>query len=154
MFSKFQKASDKVLLFIRNTTNCAGFVSGSRLSMTSKSFPKVQLVYDICKKIFTPSGSPPPSFQSMQKLSSLLGISLFSLFLCLELCILFLFKRNANIGTFLHMGFANYIHSCSGKNYLGFSGRGEKKSLKYYEIRFAYLAQVLVQQSSLLLWVS
>nr|XP_015883176.1 plant cysteine oxidase 3 isoform X1 [Ziziphus jujuba var. spinosa] len=72
MFSKFQKASDKVLLFIRNTTNCAGFVSGSRLSMTSKSFPKVQLVYDICKKIFTPSGSPPPSFQSMQKLSSLL----------------------------------------------------------------------------------
>nr|XP_015883177.1 plant cysteine oxidase 3 isoform X2 [Ziziphus jujuba var. spinosa] len=61
MFSKFQKASDKVLLFIRNTTNCAGFVSGSRLSMTSKSFPKVQLVYDICKKIFTPSDTVAPT---------------------------------------------------------------------------------------------
>ncbi|KAF3437944.1 hypothetical protein FNV43_RR20700 [Rhamnella rubrinervis] len=40
--------------------------------MTRESFPKVQVVYDLCKKTFTPSGPPSPSSQAIQKLCSLL----------------------------------------------------------------------------------
>jgi len=37
---------------------------------------KVQTLYDHCKTIFSPSGTPPPSSQALQKLSSILGMSL------------------------------------------------------------------------------
>ncbi|GLU20293.1 hypothetical protein SLE2022_365010 [Rubroshorea leprosula] len=40
--------------------------------MAKKSSPKVQVLYDLCKKTFTPSGTPPPSPQAIQKLCSLL----------------------------------------------------------------------------------
>ena len=37
---------------------------------------KVQALYEHCKTILSPSGSPPPSSQALQKLSSILGMSL------------------------------------------------------------------------------
>ena len=37
---------------------------------------KVQALYEHCKTILSPSGSPPPSSQALQKLSSILHMSL------------------------------------------------------------------------------
>ncbi|KAL7161049.1 hypothetical protein ACSBR2_041656 [Camellia fascicularis] len=44
----------------------------SSSSSSSSSSASVQLLYDLCKKTFTPSGTPPLSPQSIQKLCSLL----------------------------------------------------------------------------------
>lgn len=71
MFSKFQKASDKARIFLQHKASCSVFLR--HLSMTQKS-SKVQALYDLCNKTFTPSasGTPPPSSQAVQRLSSIL----------------------------------------------------------------------------------
>ncbi|XP_062116875.1 plant cysteine oxidase 3-like [Humulus lupulus] len=73
MFSKFQKATDKLRTFVqKRTNNCRAF--GRPLSMMKKSSsnPKIQTLYDLCKKTFTPSGSPPPSSEAIQRICSVL----------------------------------------------------------------------------------
>ncbi|KAG2664419.1 hypothetical protein I3843_16G077900 [Carya illinoinensis] len=69
MFSKFQKASDKVTIFLQIKDSCSMFLR--HLSMTKKT-SKVQALYDLCSKTFTPSPTPLPSSQAVQRLSSLL----------------------------------------------------------------------------------
>lgn len=69
MFSKFQKASDKARIFLQN--KASGAVFPRHLSMTNES-SKVQALYDLCRKTFTPSGTPLPSSQAVQRLTSLL----------------------------------------------------------------------------------
>lgn len=77
MLSISQKACDKVRIFMQNNrANCITFAK-QHISMTSKSTPKVQLIYELCQKTFTPSGLPTPSPQAIQKLSSLLGMFIF-----------------------------------------------------------------------------
>ncbi|XP_028753726.1 plant cysteine oxidase 3-like isoform X1 [Neltuma alba] len=60
---KLQKLSDKVDMV---------FASFRRYFSMKQQSSKVQLLYDHCNKIFTPSGTPRPSSQALQKLSSVL----------------------------------------------------------------------------------
>ncbi|XP_028772645.1 plant cysteine oxidase 3-like isoform X1 [Neltuma alba] len=48
------------------------FASFRRYFSMKQQSSKVQLLYDHCNKIFTPSGTPRPSSQALQKLSSVL----------------------------------------------------------------------------------
>lgn len=76
MFSKTQKATDKIRLFLQNKVDCSVFLRF--LSMSHKKSSKIQAIYDLCKKTLTPANSPLSS-QTIQNLCSLLGN--FSVFL-------------------------------------------------------------------------
>lgn len=77
--------NQKMLLKLRKFTgdnsvrwllqNGALFFSTKQASMAQKSPPshKVQALYDLCRQTFPPSGTPPLSSHSVQKLCSLLG---------------------------------------------------------------------------------
>jgi hypothetical protein len=119
MFSKFQKASDKARIFLQHRVNSCVFLR--HLSMSKKS-SKVQALYDLCNQTFTPSasGTPPPSSQAVQSLSSLLGICqfFFSFFLQLHQYALILHvvfqlfpSKFANFDSTMDMGIANYVNS-------------------------------------------
>lgn len=77
MLSKLQKASDKARLFFPNTALVATCFQKyiHMAKKTSSSSSKVQALYELCKRNFTPSGTPPPSSQAVHDLCSLLGIS-------------------------------------------------------------------------------
>ncbi|XP_062027640.1 plant cysteine oxidase 3 [Rosa rugosa] len=64
-----QKASDKFRVFLEKRVHFG--VSRSQTSMARQS-SKVEAIYELCKKTFSPSGSPPPSAEAVSKLSSLL----------------------------------------------------------------------------------
>ncbi|XP_031405508.1 plant cysteine oxidase 3 isoform X2 [Punica granatum] len=73
MFPEFQKTTDKVRLFFLQKRADFGFRRHSSTAMAkNRSSSKVQALYDLCKKTFTPSGTPPPSPQAAQRLCSLL----------------------------------------------------------------------------------
>ena len=101
MFSKFQKASDKIRLILQNKVDCSVFVRS--LSMNHRQSSKVQAIYDLCKTSLTPTSSPLSS-QTIQNLCSLLGN--FSALLWNLYCILstLIFKRNS---------FVSFCDSCS-----------------------------------------
>ncbi|CAK9330029.1 unnamed protein product [Citrullus colocynthis] len=69
MFSKTQKATDKIRLFLQNKVDCSVFLRF--LSMSHKKSSKIQAIYDLCKKTLTPANSPLSS-QTIQNLCSLL----------------------------------------------------------------------------------
>ncbi|KAK4750782.1 hypothetical protein SAY87_004264 [Trapa incisa] len=71
MFKEFQQAADKVRSFLLQKRADIGF---RRLStgMAKNRSSKIQDLYYLCKKTFTPSGTPPPTPQVVQKLRSLL----------------------------------------------------------------------------------
>ncbi|KAJ4713293.1 Plant cysteine oxidase [Melia azedarach] len=76
MLSKLQKASDKARLFFPNTALVATCFQKyiHMAKKTSSSSSKVQALYELCKRNFTPSGTPPPSSQAVHDLCSLLDI--------------------------------------------------------------------------------
>lgn len=65
-----QRGSDKFRRFLRNRANNFTLL-GNHTSMARQS-SKVEALYELCKKTFTPSGSPPPSSAAINKISSLL----------------------------------------------------------------------------------
>ncbi|XP_038879682.1 plant cysteine oxidase 3 isoform X2 [Benincasa hispida] len=69
MFSKTQKATDKIRLLLQNTVDCSVFLRF--LSMSHKKSSKIQAIYDLCKKTLTPANSPLSS-QTIQNLCSLM----------------------------------------------------------------------------------
>ncbi|KAJ4823573.1 hypothetical protein Tsubulata_029689 [Turnera subulata] len=79
MFSRLQKATDKakrrILVGLQNK-NYYGPCFRSHVNMVEQSSPssssKVQALYELCKMTFTPSGTPPPSAQAIQRLCSVL----------------------------------------------------------------------------------
>ncbi|KAF4398809.1 hypothetical protein G4B88_028172 [Cannabis sativa] len=73
MFSKFQKATDKLRTFVHKRTNyCRAFGRPPTMTKNSSSNPKIQTLYDLCNKTFTPSGSPPPTSEAIQRICSVL----------------------------------------------------------------------------------
>ncbi|KAM6593742.1 hypothetical protein CsatA_001445 [Cannabis sativa] len=73
MFSKFQKATDKLRTFVHKRTNyCRAFGRPSTMTKNSSSNPKIQTLYDLCNKTFTPSGSPPPTSEAILRICSVL----------------------------------------------------------------------------------
>ena len=84
MFSKTQKATDKMRLFLQNKVDCSVFLRF--LSMSHKKSSKIQAIYDLCKKSLTPANSPLSS-QTIKNLCSLLGN--FSFLLWSLYCIIF-----------------------------------------------------------------
>ncbi|KAH8487191.1 hypothetical protein H0E87_025963 [Populus deltoides] len=76
MFSKFRNATDKARKLAIEHENCLlPFIPCFRnlINMVEQqnSSSKVQASYELCRKIFTPSGAPPSS-SAIQKLCSLL----------------------------------------------------------------------------------
>jgi len=69
-----QLLSDKLRVVIENKDMV--FSSLRRYFSMRHQSSKVQALYEHCKTILSPSGSPPPSSQALQKLSSILGMSL------------------------------------------------------------------------------
>ncbi|XP_022988474.1 plant cysteine oxidase 3 isoform X1 [Cucurbita maxima] len=69
MFSKFQRASDKIRLILQNKVDCSVFVRS--FSMNHRKSSKVQALYHLCKTSLTPTSSPLSS-QTIQNLCSLL----------------------------------------------------------------------------------
>ena len=63
----------------------------------AKKGSSIQALYDLCRKTFSPSGTHPPSSQAINKLSSLLGISLF-LLLCLIASLSEIFTQILDMG--------------------------------------------------------
>lgn len=73
MFSKFQKASDKLRLFVHTRANVSSFGSTMSTTTSKKSSPVIQDLYDLCKNTFLPSVSHlSPSSSSVQTICSLL----------------------------------------------------------------------------------
>ncbi|XP_044476530.1 plant cysteine oxidase 3-like [Mangifera indica] len=74
MLSNFQKASGKARIFLQNKTLVFTTCLRKQLHMAKKtsSSSKIQTLYDLCRKNFTPSGSPPPSSQAIHGLCSFL----------------------------------------------------------------------------------
>ncbi|WRX17567.1 Cysteine oxygenase/2-aminoethanethiol dioxygenase - like 2 [Theobroma cacao] len=74
MFSKFQKATDKAMVFLQNRALSTLYIPKQKLHMAmNTTSPKVQLLFDLCKITFTPSGLPSASPQPIRKLCSLLA---------------------------------------------------------------------------------
>ncbi|OMO60919.1 hypothetical protein CCACVL1_23806 [Corchorus capsularis] len=73
MFSKFQKATDKAMVFLQRKALSTLYIPKRKLHMAMNTpTPKVQLLYDLCKSTFTPSGFSSASSQPVHKLCSLL----------------------------------------------------------------------------------
>ncbi|GLT76541.1 hypothetical protein SLA2020_481940 [Shorea laevis] len=74
MSLKFQNGIDKarIFRFLQNTALYTLCFQRRKVHMAKNNSPKVQVLYDLCKNNFTPSGTPPPSSQDVQKLCSLL----------------------------------------------------------------------------------
>ncbi|MBA0768908.1 hypothetical protein Gotri_017682 [Gossypium trilobum] len=75
MFSEIQKVTDKAMVFLQKKALSALYIPKQKLhmAMNNTTAPKVQLLYDLCKTTFTPSGlSSSPSPQPIHKLCSLL----------------------------------------------------------------------------------
>ncbi|XVE56724.1 hypothetical protein DITRI_Ditri04bG0034000 [Diplodiscus trichospermus] len=73
MFSKFQKATDKAMVFLQKKALSTLYIPKQKLHMAMNSTPpKVQPLYDLCKKTFAPSGLSSASAQPIHKLCSLL----------------------------------------------------------------------------------
>ncbi|KAL6182958.1 hypothetical protein ACLB2K_044369 [Fragaria x ananassa] len=64
-----QKGCDKFRSFVEKRVNFGVFRSHTSMKRQSS---KVEAIYELCKKTFTPSGSAPPSAEAVRKLSSLL----------------------------------------------------------------------------------
>ncbi|XWS60372.1 hypothetical protein CRYUN_Cryun07bG0030600 [Craigia yunnanensis] len=73
MFSKFQKATDKAMVFLQKKALSCLCIPKQKLHMAmNTTSPKVQLLYDLCKNTFTPSGLSSAPSQPTYKLCSLL----------------------------------------------------------------------------------
>ncbi|KAK2663517.1 hypothetical protein Ddye_002091 [Dipteronia dyeriana] len=74
MLSKFEKTIDKARLFLHNYTSLLRVCCRPRqLHMAKKTTPsKVQALYELCKKTFTPSATPHLPYQAVHNLCSLL----------------------------------------------------------------------------------
>ncbi|XP_022729129.1 plant cysteine oxidase 3-like [Durio zibethinus] len=73
MFSNFLKATDKAMVFLQKKAVSPLYIPKQKLHVAMNSTsPKVQLLHDLCKNTFTPSGLSSAPSQHIHKLCSLL----------------------------------------------------------------------------------